>query len=143
MTDKIRISEPYLDVADANAVFDNVLHARAVSTSLMDADAAEQALTSITGYSRCCLVNNGTSALLGVFTYLREARGVKTVAIPNITFGATVNAALLAGLTPILVDIDYDTGLISSEFLGQQASKPTVDAICVVSLNGRSVREIY
>lgn len=141
MVDKIKISEPHLDLADANSVFDNVLHARAVSTSLEDAKAAEHALAAITGYERCCLVNNGTSALLGVFSYLRDVRGVKTIAIPNITFGATVNAALLAGLAPILVDVDYDTGLISSEFLRQQASVPTVDAICVVSLNGRSVRE--
>lgn len=136
---KIKISEPYLDSADAKAVFDNVLHARAVSTNLEDAKAVERALTDITGYARCCLVNNGSSALLGVFSYLREKRGVKTIAIPNITFGATVNAAFLAGLTPILVDVDYATGLISSDFMKQQALEPTIDAICVVSLNGRSV----
>ncbi|MBI5864566.1 MAG: DegT/DnrJ/EryC1/StrS family aminotransferase [Planctomycetes bacterium] len=59
-----------------------------------------------------CFCNSGTSALQIALTALKEHRGWADgdeVIVPAVTFVATVNAVLHAGLKPVLVDVQPDT----------------------------------
>ncbi len=81
----------------------------------------EQALCAATGAADVVAVGSGTDALimglmaLGVGVSAREpiSRTAETsedaVFIPAFTYNATANAVLLAGATPVFVDVDPDT----------------------------------
>ena len=88
------------------------------------------------------LTSNGTVALQIAFEAVKYKLNKEklTIIIPNITFGATVNAALLSSNNVILADVDVQTGLISRQSVEKIIGEQHVDCICLVSLNGRLVK---
>lgn len=62
----------------------------------------------------CIAVNSGTSALIASLWSMDFMPGDEVITTP-MTFIATTNAILIAGATPVFVDIDPETYLIDTE----------------------------
>jgi perosamine synthetase len=98
----------------------------------------EELVQSILGVKYAVAVPNGT---IGLYLALRAAlpaafappRGCN-ILVPAYTMIATVNAIKWAGMNPILVDIDPDTGCL---YLDAIPESIPVQAMMYVSLNGR------
>lgn len=73
-----------------------------------EVDELEQKLCAFTGASDAVAVGSGTQALIMPMIALGLGHG-DAVFIPGFTYNATANAILLAGATPVLVDIDPET----------------------------------
>lgn len=83
----------------------------------------------------CIAVNNGTSALIAPLWSLDLQPGDEVITTP-FTFIATSNAILIAGATPVFVDIDPDTYLIDPKKIEEAITEKT-KAIIPVHLYGR------
>jgi perosamine synthetase len=83
----------------------------------------------------CIAVNNGTSALIAPLWSLDLKPGEEVITTP-FTFVATANAIVIAGATPVFVDIDPDTLLIDPNKIEQAITEKT-RAILPVHLYGR------
>lgn len=83
----------------------------------------------------CIAVNNGTSALIAPLWSMDLQPGDEVITTP-FTFIATSNAILIAGATPIFVDIDPETLLIDPDKI-EEAITPRTKAIIPVHLYGR------
>jgi len=83
----------------------------------------------------CIAVNNGTSALIAPLWSLDLQQGDEVITTP-FTFIATTNAIVIAGGTPVFVDIDPDTYLIDASKIEQAITERT-RAIIPVHLYGR------
>lgn len=68
----------------------------------------ERLLAERVGVAECVACSSGTAALQLALAALDLPAGAR-VALPDLTFPATINAVLLAGLEPVLVDIDPST----------------------------------
>lgn len=79
-------------------------------------------------------INSCASALFIVLKAL-EIKG--EVIIPSFTFAATANAVILAGATPVLADVDYDTGNITAQTIKPLITSKT-EAIMPVHFAGQS-----
>lgn len=71
----------------------------------------EESVASYVDSKYAIAFNNGTSALLAGYCTLFE-KGDKVI-IPSYTFVSTLNAAVFAGIEPLLVDCDKHTGNIN------------------------------
>jgi perosamine synthetase len=80
-------------------------------------------------------VNNGTSALIAPLWSMDLKPGDEVITTP-FTFIATSNAILIAGATPVFVDIDPVTKLIDANKI-EEAITPRTKAIIPVHLYGR------
>ncbi len=92
--------------------------------------AFEQALCEATGAPYAVAVSSGTAAL----HLACLAAGVKAGChglVPDITFVATANALRYCGGTPVLVDVDPDTGLVSMPALKE--------AVALLKAQGRKI----
>lgn len=87
------------------------------------------------GLEDCIAVNNGTSALIAPLWSLDLRPGDEVITTP-FTFIATSNAIIIAGGTPVFVDIDPQTLLIDPLKI-EQAITPRTKAIVPVHLFGR------
>jgi perosamine synthetase len=90
----------------------------------------EKEFSRYVGAKHTVMVNNGTSALIAA--YMSE--GIKPgdlVLVPTYTFIATVNALLLLGAHPILMDVDKNTFNVSPEIL-RNSIKSHPEAKCAV-----------
>jgi perosamine synthetase len=58
------------------------------------------------------------------------------IAVPDITFAATANAVILAGHTPVFVDIELDTHFISLQSLTDISAEVNIAAVIAVNLYG-------
>tara|TARA_Y100000034_G_C6906353_1_gene420745 strand:+ start:4088 stop:4891 length:804 start_codon:yes stop_codon:yes gene_type:complete len=83
----------------------------------------------------CIAVNNGTSALIAPLWSLDLQPGDEVITTP-FTFIATTNAIVIAGGTPVFVDIDPDTYLIDASKIEQAVTERT-RAVIPVHLYGR------
>ena len=83
----------------------------------------------------CIAVNNGTSALIAPLWSLDLSPGDEVITTP-FTFIATTNAILIAGGTPVFVDIDPETLLIDPSKI-ESAITSRTKAIIPVHLYGR------
>ena len=83
----------------------------------------------------CIAVNNGTSALIAPLWSLDLEPGEEVITTP-FTFVATANAIVIAGATPVFVDINPDTLLIDPNKIEQAITEKT-RAILPVHLYGR------
>ena len=97
--------------------------------------AFEKTLSEYTGAKHCIAVNNGTSALIAPLWSLDLKEGDEVITTP-FTFVATANAIVIAGATPVFVDIDPDTLLIDPGKIEQAITEKT-KAILPVHLYGR------
>jgi UDP-4-amino-4,6-dideoxy-N-acetyl-beta-L-altrosamine transaminase len=76
----------------------------------------EEALCEVTGASHAVAVANGTAAL-HIATLAAGVRPGDLGATPDITFLASANCVRYAGGTPVLCDVEPDTGLLTAESL--------------------------
>lgn len=69
--------------------------------------ALEEKLAEYTGYKYALVVNSATTALY--LAYRTVFQGKASVSMPSLTFVATANAAVNAGLKPLIVDVEKRT----------------------------------
>jgi dTDP-4-amino-4,6-dideoxygalactose transaminase len=91
----------------------------------------EERVSEYVGTKYAIAVTNCTSALLLSLLSLPIPKGSK-VAVPDFTFPATANAVILAGLEPVLIDIDLDTYCINLDLLDRAISNHDIKAIVPV-----------
>ena len=95
----------------------------------------EREFAKYTGSKYAVGVSNGTASLHLALKALGLKKGDEVI-IPNITFVATANSVLLAGATPVLVDVNYDDMNISLDSIKQSITSKT-KAILPVHLAGK------
>lgn len=83
----------------------------------------------------CIAVNNGTSALIAPLWSIDLEPGDEVITTP-FTFIATVNAIMIAGGTPVFVDIDPNTLLIDASKIEEKITHKT-KAVLPAHLFGR------
>ena len=81
--------------------------------------------------------SSGTSALELAFKAIKSRKN-GYVLVPDLTFGATLNAVINAGLTPLICPIKKDDFSIDLSNISQEILENTA-AICVVHLYGSAV----
>ena len=94
----------------------------------------EAALAQIAGVRHAVACSSGTTALLIALLAL-DLRAGDEIIVPAFTFAAPLECALLAGARPVLVDVDYPSGLINLDSL-RRAITGRTRAIVAVSLFG-------
>ncbi|RIJ28860.1 DegT/DnrJ/EryC1/StrS family aminotransferase [Henriciella algicola] len=87
-----------------------------------EVDECEQKLCEFTGAADAVVVGSGTQALVMPLIALGYGHG-DAVFIPGFTYNATANAVLLAGATPVLVDIDPKTFNMDAEDLERKIQR--------------------
>ena len=92
--------------------------------------AFEAALARRTASDAAVAVSSGTSALWVTLQGLGVGPGDE-VLVPSLTFAATANAVLLAGATPVFVDVGSETLSMDPHDLERKRSPRTVGAIVV------------
>lgn len=98
----------------------------------------QSALETYLGVKHVIPVGNGTDALQIALMALGLKPGDEVIT-PTFTFIATAEVVALLGLTPVLVDVDFDTFNISVEAL-KKAITPKTKAIVPVHLFGQNAR---
>lgn len=97
--------------------------------------AMERALVEFTGADHCIAVASGTEALLIALMALDIGPGDEVITTP-FTFAATAETIMLAGATPVLVDIETDTCNIDASAIAAAITART-RAMIPVSLYGQ------
>ncbi len=105
----------------------------------------EQEIRQYTGTKYALAVSNGTVALHLALVALGIKEGDEVI-VPDITFGATLNAVVLAGAIPVIVDVDKQSWNISLERI-KASITPKTKAIMPVHIYGnpcdmRSIMEV-
>jgi len=100
----------------------------------------EREFAKYTGSKYAVGVSNGTASLHLALKALGLKKGDEVI-IPDITFVATANSVLLAGATPVLVDVNYDDMNISLDSIKQSITSKT-KAILPVHLAGKICKMI-
>jgi UDP-2-acetamido-2-deoxy-ribo-hexuluronate aminotransferase len=95
----------------------------------------EAALADFTGVKHCITVASGTEALLIALMALGLRPGDEVITSP-FTFAATAETIVLAGGTPVFVDIEADTANIDATLIEARIT-PRTKAIMPVSLYGQ------
>ena len=95
----------------------------------------EQKLAAYTGSKHCITCSSGTEALLMSLMALGIGPGDEVITTP-FTFAATAEMIVLAGATPVFVDIERDTCLIDVSKIEAKIT-PRTKAIMPVSLYGQ------
>ncbi len=90
----------------------------------------EHALADRTGATQAVAVSSGTSALQIALAALGVGPGDE-VLVPSLSFLATANAVLLAGATPIFVDVESDTLALDATDLERKTTPRTKGAVLV------------
>jgi len=96
----------------------------------------EKAIADYVGSKYCSVVANGTVSLFAALKALNIGQG-DDVIVPDYTMIASANAVVLAGATPVFVDVALSNLCLDIE-LTRQTITPATKAIMLVSLNGRS-----
>ena len=97
--------------------------------------AFESAFSEYLGGGSSIAVSNGTVALQLALTALGVGVGDEVI-VPNFTFGASVNAIIHAGATPVLVDVDPTTWTLDLEEVSSRINSRT-KAIMPVHIYGQ------
>jgi perosamine synthetase len=136
--DRIRLGWPELGAAELAAV--EAVLADGMLTMGPRVGQFEAALAEACGVDHAVAVSSGTAALhLVVLALLQEGRLAPgdDVLVPAYTFPATANVLALAGLRPVLVDVDAETMNIDPARI---QVGPKTRAVMVVDLFGRPAR---
>src|SRR2546428_10068305 len=95
----------------------------------------ERRLAGYLGVEDCVAVSSGSAALLLAILAL-DLRG-GTAVLPSFTFLATLNAIVLAGMTPVFCDIEPDTWTLSPVHLNRLlAADPSIRLVVPVNVFG-------
>lgn len=95
----------------------------------------EEMLARFTGAKYCSVVSNGTVSLFIALKALGIGEGDEVI-VPDITMAATPDAVILAGATPVFVDIE-ESSLCLDVLKVEKAITKKNKAVMHVSLNGR------
>jgi UDP-2-acetamido-2-deoxy-ribo-hexuluronate aminotransferase len=95
----------------------------------------EEKLAAFTGSAHCITCASGTEALLMSLMALGIGPGDEVITSP-FTFAASAETVVLAGATPVFVDVERDTGLIDAALIEAKIT-PRTKAIMPVSLYGQ------
>lgn len=98
----------------------------------------EEMIADYTGAKYCSLLPNGTLSLWAALAVLGIGIGDEVI-VPDFTMVATPNAVLLAGVSPVFVDVDRNDLSLDFELTKKAINKNT-KAIMLVSINGRCPR---
>lgn len=98
----------------------------------------ETAFSDYLGGGHAIAVSNATVALQLALTTLGIGRGDEVI-VPDFTFGASVNAIIHAGATPVLADVDPETWTIDLNEL-KRLITPKTKAVMPVHLYGQAAR---
>lgn len=99
-------------------------------------DRFEEELSEFLSVPNVVAVNSGTSALIASLWHLGLSPGDEVITTP-FTYQATINAILIAGGTPVFVDINEDDFLINVDKIEEAITDRTM-AIIPVHLFGQS-----
>ncbi len=95
----------------------------------------ERAFSDYLGGGHAIAVSNGTVALQLALTTLGIGRGDEVI-VPDFTFGASINAIIHAGATPVLTDVNPDTWTIDLDDVRSRIT-PRTRAVMPVHLYGQ------
>lgn len=98
----------------------------------------ERVFSDYVGGGYAIAVANGTVALQLGLTSLGIGRGDEVI-VPNFTFGASINAIIHAGATPVLADVDQETWTLDLDEMCKLIT-PRTKAIMPVHLYGQPAR---
>jgi perosamine synthetase len=98
----------------------------------------ERSFSDYLGGGHALAVSNGTVALQLGLTALGIKRGDEVI-VPNFTFGASINAIIHSGATPVLADVDPETWTLDLKELENLIS-PRTKAVMPVHLYGQPAR---
>ena len=106
--------------------------------------AFENEISKITESKISIASSSGTTAIFMALKAIGMNQGSR-IAIPDLTFIATANAAKLTGAEVVLVDINLENLGISLEALEREHRIKRIDAVVLVHVSGRSAwtNEIY
>jgi UDP-4-amino-4,6-dideoxy-N-acetyl-beta-L-altrosamine transaminase len=139
MTQRVRsYGRQLIDEADIASVVE-VLTSEWLTTGPM-VDAFEAALSKVVGADHAVVCNSGTAAL-HLAMKANDMTPGDAIVVPAITFVATANAAILAGLEVVFADVDPTSGLMGIEHIGdalRRIGRSRVKAVCPVHLGGRT-----
>jgi dTDP-4-amino-4,6-dideoxygalactose transaminase len=128
----IRIAQPLIGAEEEAAVLAALRSGQLAQGPRVAA--FEEAFAAYTGVRHAVAVSSGTAALVVAL----RAHGIGAgdeVIVPTFTFAATANAVLLAGATPVLVDIGADDYTVDPERV-EAALTPRTKAMVPVHLYG-------
>lgn len=144
MTKKTANSVKFLDVQKQNKVLKKELlsaigHVIDSSQFIMgpEVSALEKEIAKFSKVKHAIAVNSGTDALVIALKALDIGKGDE-VLVPDFTFVATATAVLLAGATPVLVDVEPETFMMDMEAAQAKLTKKT-KAIIPVHLYGQAM----
>ena len=129
----IPVAAPVLGAREVEYVADAV-RSGWVSSIGSYLDRFERGFAAFVGARHAVAVSNGTVALHLALAALRIGDGDEVI-VPDLTFVATAHAVLLAGATPVFVDVDPETWCIDPRAL-ERAIGPRTRAIIPVHLYG-------
>jgi len=128
----IPAAKPYIG-AEERAAVDRVL-ASGMLAQGPEVAAFEQEFSEVVGGRECVAVNSGTSALHMAFIAAGIGAGDEVI-VPSFSFAATANSVVLAGATPVFVDIEIDHFNLDPAAV-EAAITPRTRAIMPVHLYG-------
>jgi perosamine synthetase len=96
----------------------------------------EQVIAAYVGARHAVMVANGTVSLFAALAALGVGAGHE-VLVPDLTMIASANTVLLAGATPVFVDVEPASLCLDLE-RAERAITPRTKAIMLVSFNGRA-----
>jgi dTDP-4-amino-4,6-dideoxygalactose transaminase len=129
---KISFNKPFIGEEEIKAV-SKVIRSGWI-TSAKEGEKFEKKFASYVGSKYVIFLNSCTSALNLSVEWYKIKYGIKKVLVPSMTFVATVQAVINAGLKPVFGDIDNDLLLIPG--------KKKYDAVIPVHLYGnKSLRK--
>jgi dTDP-3-amino-3,4,6-trideoxy-alpha-D-glucose transaminase len=111
---------------------------RAAFTLGSEVEEFERAFAEWCGAEHAVGVSSGTAALELALRGLGIGRGDEVI-VPTNSFIATAEAVSAVGATPLLVDVEEETALITAEII-EQALTPRTRCVIPVHLYGRTVR---
>jgi perosamine synthetase len=127
--------EPSFDDAEAQAVF-AYMQSGGWLMEFKKTEEFERMIADYVGANYCVMTVNGTVSLWLALRALGIGRGDE-VLVPNLTMIASPNAVVLAGASPVLVDVEADTLCMDLQ-QAEAAITPKTKALMYVPLNGRS-----
>ena len=98
----------------------------------------EKAFSDYLGGGHALAVSNGTVALQLALTTMGIGRGDEVI-VPNFTFGASINAIIHAGATPVLADVEPETWTMDLDEL-KKLITPKTKAVMPVHIYGQPAR---
>jgi perosamine synthetase len=135
MSEHINQMEPWIGPEEKQAVID-YLDSGGWLTEFQRTRDFGAAIANYVGSKHASVVSNGTVSLFAALKALGVGQGDEVI-VPDYTMIASANAVLLAGATPVFVDVAMENLCLDLD-QAEQAITPKTKAIMLVSLNGRA-----